>query len=79
MDYGAESKDIDWIDTESLIDNFKRLLARAKPIHLTIHYLDPLPASVTPDRNAISEAARAAIAREMAETGKPSAHALHRL
>ena len=79
MDYGAESNDIAWLDPESGLDNFKRLLARAKPIHLTIHYLDPLPASVTHDRKAISEAARAAIAQEMAATARPSAHAMHRL
>jgi lyso-ornithine lipid O-acyltransferase len=79
MDYGVESNDIAWLDPESGLDNFKRLLARAKPIHLTIHYLDPLPASVTHDRKAISEAARAAIAQEMAATARPSAHAMHRL
>ena len=79
MDYGVESNDIAWLDPESGLDNFKRLLARAKPIYLTIHYLDPLPASVTHDRKAISEAARVAIAQEMAATAKPSAHALHRL
>jgi 1-acyl-sn-glycerol-3-phosphate acyltransferase len=34
---------------------------------------------VTHDRKAISEAARAAIAHRMAEIGRPSAAALHRL
>ncbi len=79
MDYGAESNDIAWLDPESGLDNFKRLLARAKPIHLTIHYLDPLPAEVTHDRKAISEAARAAIAQEMAAVAHSSAGAVHRL
>lgn len=76
MDYGEESNDIAWLDPESGLDNFKRLLARKRPIALTIHYLDPLPDAVTHDRKAISEAARAAIAGAMAE---PSARAPHRL
>ena len=59
--------------------NFKRLLARKRPIPLTIHYLDPLPAGVAQDRKAISEAARAAIADRIAETTRPSAAAPHRL
>lgn len=79
LDYGEEANDIAWLDPESGLDNFKRLLARKRPIPLTIHYLDPLPADVTHDRKAISEAARAAIADEIAETARPSAAALHRL
>ena len=79
LDYGEEANDIAWLDPESGLDNFKRLLARKRPIALTIHYLDPLPAEVTHDRKAISEAARAAIAGEMAATARPSAAAIHRL
>lgn len=79
LDYGAEANDIAWLDPESGLDNFKRLLARKRPIALTINYLDPLPAEVTHDRKAISEAARDAIAREIAATARPSAAALHRL
>jgi 1-acyl-sn-glycerol-3-phosphate acyltransferase len=76
LDYGAEANDIAWLDPESGLDNFKRLLARKRPIPLTIHYLEPLPDAVTHDRKAISEAARAAIAAEIAAT---SARVLHRL
>lgn len=79
LDYGEEANDIAWLDPESGLGNFKRLLTRKRPIALTIHYLDPLPAEVTHDRKAISEAARDAIAREMAATAHPSAAALHRL
>jgi len=79
LDYGAEANDIAWLDPESGLDNFKRLLARKHPVPLTIHYLDPLPDAVTHDRKAISEAARAAIAGEIGKTTRPSAAALHRL
>lgn len=79
LDYGTEATDIAWQDPESGLDNFKRLLARARPIPLTIHYLDPLPFDVTHDRKAISEAARAAIAHHLGQTGRPSAGAPHRL
>lgn len=79
LDYGDEASAIAWQDPESGLDNFKRLIARKRPIPLTIHYLDPLPAEAMHDRKAISEAARAAIARRMTETGRSSATALHRL
>ncbi|MEQ8310024.1 MAG: lysophospholipid acyltransferase family protein [Sphingopyxis sp.] len=66
LDYGAEASDIAWLDPESGLDNFKRLLARKRPVHLTIHYLDPLPDAVEADRKLLAEAARAAIAAEIA-------------
>ncbi len=66
LDYGAEASDIAWLDPESGLDKFKRLLARKRPVHLTIHYLDPLPDAVEADRKLLAEAARAAIAAEIA-------------
>ncbi|RYD41739.1 MAG: 1-acyl-sn-glycerol-3-phosphate acyltransferase, partial [Sphingomonadales bacterium] len=45
-------------------------------IHLTIHYLDPLPDIVESDRKLLAEAARVAIAAEIARS---SAKAPHRL
>jgi 1-acyl-sn-glycerol-3-phosphate acyltransferase len=77
LDYGPEARDIAWLDAEPGIDNFKRLLARKRPIELTIHYIDPLPDEDERDRKILAEAARAAIAREMAVTA--SATAPHRL
>lgn len=78
LDY-TDATGIAWQDPESGLANFKRLLARKRPIQLTIHYLESLPAEATHDRKAISEAARAAIQARMAETARPSARALHRL
>ncbi len=79
LDYGADATDIAWQDPESGLDNFKRLIARKRPIVLTIHYLDPLPHDVTHDRKAISEAARSAIAAAYGATGRPSVGHAHRL
>ncbi|WP_432767755.1 MAG: 1-acyl-sn-glycerol-3-phosphate acyltransferase [Sphingopyxis sp.] len=76
LDYGDQASDIAWLDPESGLDNFKRLLARKRPISLTIHYLDPLPDAAEHDRKAVNEAARAAIAAAIA---RPSAAARHRL
>ncbi len=68
LDYGAEASDIAWLDPESGLDNFKRLLARKRAVHLTIHYLDPLPDAAEADRKLLAEAARAAIAAEIARS-----------
>lgn len=79
LDYGEEAPDIAWLDPESGLDNFKRLLSRKRPIALTIHYLDPLPDETEADRKILAEAARGAIAAEMAAAARPSAAARHRL
>lgn len=76
LDYGPDAGDIAWLEPESGLDNFKRILSRKRPIPLSIHYLDPLPDEAEQDRKAISEAARAAIATEIA---RPSAAPRHRL
>ncbi|MBL0914508.1 MAG: 1-acyl-sn-glycerol-3-phosphate acyltransferase [Sphingopyxis sp.] len=78
LDYGEQANDIAWLDPESGLDNFKRLLARKRSIPLTIHYLDPLPEVAEHDRKAINEAARAAILARLAEV-RPSAAPQHRL
>ena len=76
LDYGSQANDIAWLDPESGLDNFKRLLARKRPIPLTIHYLDPLPDAAERDRKAINEAARAAIAARIAATSAAPRHRL---
>ncbi len=76
LDYGPQAHDIAWLDPESGLDNFKRLLARKHPIPLTIHYLDPLPEQAEQDRKAINEAARAAIAAKIAAASAAPRHRL---
>ena len=76
LDYGAEASDIAWLDPESGLDNFKRLLARKRPVHLTIHYLEPLPDAVEGDRKLLAEAARTAIANQIARSSAAASHRL---
>jgi 1-acyl-sn-glycerol-3-phosphate acyltransferase len=57
---------IAWIGEEHGVDNFKRILARLRPVRLTMKFLPPLDNAALGDRKAISAAARAAIAEAMA-------------
>ncbi|WP_439568976.1 lysophospholipid acyltransferase family protein [Sphingopyxis sp.] len=76
LDYGPGAGDIAWLDPESGLGNFKRLLARKRPIPLTIHYLDPLPDAAEHDRKAINEAARGAIAAKIVAASAAPRHRL---
>ncbi len=76
LDYGPGASDIAWLDPESGLGNFKRLLARKRPIPLTIHYLDPLPDAAEHDRKAINEAARGAIAAKIVAASAAPRHRL---
>lgn len=53
---------IAWVGEEHGLDNFLRILARLRPVRLTMHFLPPLEGPDLADRKAISAAARAALA-----------------
>jgi 1-acyl-sn-glycerol-3-phosphate acyltransferase len=57
---------IAWVGEEHGLDNFKRILARLRPIRLTLVFLPPLAEAELVDRKAISAAARAQIAGALA-------------
>lgn len=57
---------IAWHDGETGKDNVLRILARRRPIELTVRFLAPLSGSALGDRKAIAELARSAIARSLA-------------
>ena len=59
------SERIAWIGEEAGLDNFKRILARLRPIRLTIRFLEPLTGAELTDRKSVAAAAQAAIARAM--------------
>lgn len=67
LDYGADAAAIAWVGDEPGPANFKRILARAEPIELTIHYLPPLAPDLAEDRKRIALAARAELTAAMAE------------
>lgn len=61
LDYGAEARDIAWVGEEHGLDNVKRILARAKPLRLTVRFLPPLEGEALRDRKTIAATARAAM------------------
>jgi 1-acyl-sn-glycerol-3-phosphate acyltransferase len=65
LDYGADAAEIAWVGVEPGPDNFKRLLARLRPIRLTVHYLPPLTGDALANRKTIAAAARDAILAEI--------------
>lgn len=61
-----DSARIAWVGEEHGLDNFKRILARLRPIRLTLEFLPPLTGAALADRKTISAAARASVAQAMA-------------
>lgn len=61
LDYGAEAADIAWVGEEHGLDNFKRILARGRPLRLTVRFLAPLAGEALRDRKTIATAGREAI------------------
>ncbi|ANY20355.1 2-acyl-glycerophospho-ethanolamine acyltransferase [Tsuneonella dongtanensis] len=57
---------IAWVGEEHGLDNFKRILARLRPIRLTMVFLEPLSGEALTDRKTISATARSEIASAMA-------------
>ena len=61
LDYGDDAVEIAWVGEEHGLDNFKRVLARARPIRLTVRFLPPLSGAALKDRKTMVAAARAAM------------------
>ena len=61
LDYGAVAEWIGWIDAESGVNNFKRVLARKGTFPLVLNYLDPFSPEEYRGRKAIAAKARAMI------------------
>lgn len=61
----SEASVIAWVGDEHGVANFLRLLARVRPMRLTLHFLPPLEGEMLTDRKTIAAAAEAAIAGAM--------------
>ena len=61
LHFGPEAADIAWVGEEHGVDNFLRLLARSRPIQLTVHFLPVLAGPELTSRKTIAQAAREAI------------------
>ena len=58
----AEAPDISWVGDEPGLDNFKRVLARLRPVRLDVHFLPPITGDDLANRKTITAAAHDAIA-----------------
>lgn len=58
--------DVAWVGDESGLDSFLRIIARLRPIALTVHFLDPLQGAELSDRKAMSAAAETRLRNAMA-------------
>lgn len=67
LDYGHEAADVAWIGEELGLDNFLRLLARRRPIDLTLVFLPTLEGHELTNRKTIAAAAREAMLRGFAQ------------
>ena len=68
LDYGREAADIAWVGKEPGMANFKRILARSRPVELTVRFLPPLSGEALASRKTIAAAAREAILGALPET-----------
>lgn len=63
LDYGKDAAEIAWVGEESGLDNALRIFARARPLHVTLHFLPPLIGEERRDRKAMARGAQEAIER----------------
>jgi len=61
-----DAPDIAWVGDEHGLDNFLRILARTRPVILTVRFLPPLSGAELAGRKAMTAAAQAAIATALA-------------
>lgn len=65
LDFGREAADIAWVGEEHGLDNFLRILARKRPVQLTVRFLPALSGAAVKDRKTMASAAREALLRAM--------------
>ncbi len=66
LDYGPDASEIAWVGEEHGLDNFLRLLARSRPLRLTVHFLPALTGASLANRKTIAASAREALLRALA-------------
>lgn len=65
LDYGPEVADLAWVGEEHGLDNFLNILARRRPIRVTVHFLAPLQPDEAANRKVMATAARERILAAM--------------
>ncbi|WP_296680127.1 1-acyl-sn-glycerol-3-phosphate acyltransferase [Novosphingobium sp.] len=66
LDYGAEAAQIAWVGEEHGLDNFLRILARRRPVRLTVAFQPALTGEQLSSRKTIAAAGRDAIMKALA-------------
>ncbi|RJY08055.1 lysophospholipid acyltransferase family protein [Aurantiacibacter aquimixticola] len=64
LDY-ADAPQIAWVGEEPGLDNFKRILARLKPLRIDVHFFQPLEGEELTNRKTMTAAARGQIERAL--------------
>nr|WP_237392466.1 lysophospholipid acyltransferase family protein [Aurantiacibacter rhizosphaerae] len=66
-----DAPDVSWVGAEPGLDNFKRILARLRPVRLDVHFLPPLQGDALANRKTMTAAAHDAVeyAIKAARTG----------
>ncbi|WP_088309078.1 lysophospholipid acyltransferase family protein [Novosphingobium sp. B 225] len=67
LDYGPEAAQVAWVGEEHGLDNFLRILARRRPIRLTVRFLPMLAGDELAGRKAMAQAARDAMLRSLTQ------------
>lgn len=65
LDYGPEVAGLAWVGEEHGLDNFLKILARRRPIRVTVHFLAPLQPDEAANRKVMATAARERITLAM--------------
>lgn len=58
LDYGPDVAGLAWVGEEHGLDNFLKILARRRPIRVTVHFLAPLQPDEAANRKVMATAAR---------------------
>lgn len=66
VDYGPETRDIAWIGEEHGVANFLKIMARNRPLPVTLHILPALAGEALANRKSMAAAAQKAIEAAMA-------------
>ncbi|MFM5917960.1 MAG: lysophospholipid acyltransferase family protein [Novosphingobium sp.] len=66
LDYAPEAADVAWVGEEHGLDNFLKILARRRPVTVTVAFLPPLEGQALENRKTIAQAARDAILKRLA-------------
>lgn len=64
----SDVPEISWVGAEPGLDNFKRILARLRPVRVDVHFLAPIAGEDLANRKTITAAAQYAVGRALGVT-----------